>query len=105
MTAYITMTMMFQAIFLLAYDILLKKETFFTYNRIYLILAPLIGLALPFLEIPLLQQNISSMGFVSLPEIIIGLFFHLLHHSCICDKLMKHSDSSLEEIHEGIEPH
>ena len=72
MTAYITMTMMFQAIFLLAYDILLKKETFFTYNRIYLILAPLIGLALPFLEIPLLQQNISSMGFVSLPEIIIG---------------------------------
>lgn len=72
MLTYILQTIAFQLIFLVAYELFLKKETFFTYNRAYLLLTPLISLLLPLLKIPALQTAVPAETFVMLPEILIG---------------------------------
>ncbi len=72
MLHYILQSVAFQLLFLLVYELFLKKETFFTYNRIYLLLTPVIALLLPLLKIPMLQNAIPAESFVMLPEIFIG---------------------------------
>ncbi|MGB7843382.1 MAG: blaR1 peptidase M56, partial [Salinimicrobium sp.] len=69
---YILQTIVFQLAFLLVYEFLLKKETFFTYNRVYLLLTPVLGLLLPFLNFPELQSAIPAETFAMLPEVFIG---------------------------------
>src|SRR5690606_24273743 len=59
-------------LFLLVYELFLKKETFFTYNRAYLLLTPVIAMLLPLLKIPLLQTAIPAETLVMLPEVFIG---------------------------------
>jgi hypothetical protein len=46
----------FQALFLLVYDLLLRKETFFNYNRAYLLVTSMLSIALPFIKFPELQS-------------------------------------------------
>ncbi len=72
MYTYIFETISFQIIFLIVYDLLLKKETFFTYNRVYLLLTPALALMLPLLKIPLLQSVVSPEAYIMLPEVFIG---------------------------------
>jgi hypothetical protein len=72
MLHYILQTTVFQLIFLLVYEFWLKKETFFVYNRAYLLLTPVLALLLPLLRIPELQNAISTENFVLLPEVLIG---------------------------------
>ncbi|HET8886591.1 MAG TPA: M56 family metallopeptidase [Salinimicrobium sp.] len=72
MTHYILQVIFFQLSFLLVYEFLLKRETFFNYNRIYLLLTPIIALILPFLNFEILENVVSTEAFVILPEIIIG---------------------------------
>lgn len=72
MENYILETIAFQLIFLLINELFLKQETFFTYNRIYLLLAPVFALLLPFLQIPALQEAVPAEAFVMLPEVILG---------------------------------
>ena len=72
MLQYILQAVAFQLIFLLVFELFLKKETFFTYNRAYLLLTPLISLLLPLLKIEFLQQAVSSETMVFLPEVFIG---------------------------------
>ncbi|WP_299684099.1 M56 family metallopeptidase [uncultured Dokdonia sp.] len=62
----------FQAIFLIGYKVFLKKETFFTYNRMYLLITPLLAIVLPFLKIAELQRMIPVQEVATvLPEVIL----------------------------------
>src|SRR5690606_27030084 len=63
--------LVFQLLFLAVYDLLLKKETFFNLNRTYLLVTPIVGIVLPFISIPLIQQNIPQEYYVQLPAIIL----------------------------------
>ncbi len=72
MIHYILEIIGFQLLFLMAYEVFLKKETFFTWNRIYLLVTPLVSLVLPFVKIPVLQQSIPDTYRIELPEILLG---------------------------------
>ena len=62
----------FQAIFLLVYDLLLRKETFFNYNRAYLLSTSIISLVLPFIRFPKLREVTTKDLVIQLPEVFIG---------------------------------
>lgn len=69
---YILQTIAFQLLFLLVYDLFLKKETFFTWNRIYLLITPVLAFVLPLLKIPALEQRIPEEMQLQIPAIVIG---------------------------------
>jgi hypothetical protein len=56
----------------MVYELLLKRETFFNYNRAYLLVTPIVALLLPLLKISALQNAIPAENFVMLPEVLIG---------------------------------
>ncbi len=60
MLQYIIETLTFQLLFLLVYDLFLKKETFFQWNRAYLLLTFLLSLVLPWVKIEALKTTIST---------------------------------------------
>ncbi|WP_211060530.1 M56 family metallopeptidase [Aquimarina sp. MMG015] len=64
---YLLQILIFQLIFLLIYDILHKKDTFFNWNRLYLLIVPFLSLALPFIEIDFLNSS-STGAYVSTIE-------------------------------------
>ena len=73
MSIYLLQSMLFQAAFLLCYVWLLKRETFFAYNRLYLLAALVVSFILPFVEITLFQnQFIQEPVQMLLPEVQIG---------------------------------
>ena len=77
MLQYIIQVVLFQLGFLLMYELLLKKETFFNINRLYLLVTPLVSLLLPLLKIESLStlvpaDSISEISQVLLPEVYIG---------------------------------
>ncbi|MEP0265081.1 M56 family metallopeptidase [Dokdonia sp.] len=73
MERYVIEVLCFQAIFLVGYILFLKKETFFLYNRLYLISTPLLAIGLPFLKIEVLQTILPVQSFVELlPEVVLG---------------------------------
>ena len=80
MTNYIIQVVIYQLSFLLLYESLLKKDTFFNLNRWYLLLTPVLALIIPFIRIDLLTnliiseeiQNFTANNIVALPEILIG---------------------------------
>ena len=63
----------FQALFLLVYDLFLKRETFFNYNRAYLIITSILSLVLPFLKFPELKTLATKDMVIHLPEVFIGV--------------------------------
>jgi bla regulator protein BlaR1 len=71
MLLYILQTIAFQLIFLLVYELFLKRETFFTYNRAYLLFTPVVSLLLPLIKIPMLQEAVPAEAFVMLPEVLL----------------------------------
>lgn len=74
MIHYIIQIVVFQLLFLAVYDLFLKKETFFQYNRLYLIATPIVSLILPWLRIEAVERIIPSGYTVQLPEVLIGGF-------------------------------
>lgn len=77
MAATILQIIFFQLLFLLVYELLLKKETFFNYNRWYLLITPVVALILPFLNIAALtefvpQESVTAINSIWLPEVFIG---------------------------------
>ena len=62
----------FQLLFLIVYDLFLKGETFFNWNRVYLLLTPLVSLFLPFIRVGIIQKNIPEAYSIQLPEILLG---------------------------------
>lgn len=72
MFQYLLYTLLFQLVFLLVYELLLKQQTFFSYNRYYLLLTPIISLILPFISVESLVQAVPVQTVVTLPEVILG---------------------------------
>lgn len=62
MNFYLLNTVLFAAIFWLFYTIVLKKETFFQINRIYLLLIPLLAIGLPLTVLGFLQFNTAEVA-------------------------------------------
>ncbi|RMB59063.1 blaR1 peptidase M56 [Dokdonia sinensis] len=73
MGQYIIEVLCFQAIFLAVYLTFFRKETFFQWNRGYLLLTPLLSMLLPFVSIAAFRAAVPSGEFATLlPEIFIG---------------------------------
>lgn len=77
MLQYFIQIILFQLAFLLIYELLLKKETFFNANRAYLIITPILALLLPLLKIESLgslfpAESVQGITPVWLPEVFIG---------------------------------
>ena len=72
MLNYIIQIVAFQLFFIIVFDVFLKKETFFNWNRAYLLVTALLSLILPFIKISSFKHIISKEYIINLPEIIIG---------------------------------
>ncbi|AUC82580.1 M56 family metallopeptidase [Lacinutrix sp. Bg11-31] len=72
MLHYILQTIVFQLLFLMVYDVFLKKETFFNWNRFYLLASAVLSIVLPFVKVDSFKTVIPKEYIYSLPEIIIG---------------------------------
>ncbi|MEH6705249.1 M56 family metallopeptidase [Galbibacter orientalis] len=68
---YIIQTIAFQLLFLIIYDFFLKKETFFNWNRAYLLLTPLLSVILPFVELESFKTTVPQNYMFLLPEIVL----------------------------------
>ncbi|MFD2100681.1 TonB family protein [Flagellimonas iocasae] len=60
MITYILESLAFQLVFLLTYDLFLKKETFFNWNRAYLLGTFVLSLILPWVKIQALQTTMPQ---------------------------------------------
>jgi bla regulator protein BlaR1 len=69
MVAYIIQIVMFQLVFLAVYEIWLKRETFFNYNRAYLLVTSVLALVIPFLKFQWVQNIVPSQFVIRLPEL------------------------------------
>ncbi|WP_142785066.1 M56 family metallopeptidase [Changchengzhania lutea] len=72
MIPYIIQTVVFQLFFLVIYDAFLKKETFFNYNRFYLLITTVLSLIIPFIKIDGFKNVVSDNFIIALPEVFIG---------------------------------
>ena len=72
MINYIIQVMLFQLLFLIVYDFVLSKETFFTKNRWYLLMSAIMSFCIPFIQIPSFQKVVSNDVRFLLPEIILS---------------------------------
>ncbi|MCH7523531.1 MAG: hypothetical protein IIC74_00625 [Bacteroidetes bacterium] len=72
MLHYILQTIAFQLFFLIIYDVFLKRDTFFNWNRAYLLVTVLLSIVLPFIKIESFKQVIPQQFIIMLPEVILG---------------------------------
>jgi len=72
MINYILQVLLFQSLFLAVYDFVLQKETFFKWNRIYLLATPLLSFLIPFLKLESMQQTIPQEYVVQLPTVFLN---------------------------------
>ncbi|MGY3794015.1 M56 family metallopeptidase [Aquimarina sp. 433] len=61
MLHYLLQILIFQSLFLLVYDVFHKKDTFFNWNRLYLIVTPFLSLILPFIELDFLTSSSTEI--------------------------------------------
>ena len=71
MIHYLIQTLVFQVLFLACYDLFLRKETFFNWNRVYLLGTLLSSFLLPFIKFPGIRQQLPEVYSFELPAIII----------------------------------
>jgi hypothetical protein len=72
MLHYILQVVAFQLGFLIIYDVFLRKETFFNWNRVYLLATALLAIVIPFIKIESIKTIIPEKFVIRLPEVIIG---------------------------------
>ena len=72
MINYVIQVMLFQALFLMVYDLFLQKETFFKWNRFYLLVTPLLSYGLPLVKISGLTKVVSQEYIVQLPTVLLN---------------------------------
>ncbi len=72
MIQYILESVAFQLLFLIIYDLFLKRETFFQWNRVYLLGTFVLSLVLPWIKIEALKTTVSN-EFAPYPEYLWGL--------------------------------
>ena len=92
MLDYFIKVLLFQLLFLAVYDFLLKRETFFQWNRMYLLFTSLFAYLIPFLKFYNPQEIVPLTYVVQLPEVLLSptgtieqylekpaLFFNIFH--------------------------
>ena len=62
----------FQALFLLVYDLFLRRETFFNYNRAYLLITSVLSFVLPYVKFQKLKTIATNDFVIQLPKVFIG---------------------------------
>ena len=72
MIQYVLECVVFQLLFLMVYDLFLKKETFFQWNRVYLLTTFVLSLVLPWIKLEAFKTTV-----VSTEAIAIKTFFQL----------------------------
>ncbi|GGD21528.1 M56 family metallopeptidase [Hyunsoonleella pacifica] len=72
MLYYIIQIIIFQLLFLIIYDAFLKRETFFNWNRCYLLITPVLSTLIPLIKIPQFREIVPQDYMIHLPEILIG---------------------------------
>jgi len=72
MINYIIQVLLFQALFLAVYDFFLQKETFFKWNRVYLILSSILSFIIPLIKFKSIQQSIPQEYVVQLPTVFLN---------------------------------
>ncbi|MCF7568321.1 M56 family metallopeptidase [Sabulilitoribacter arenilitoris] len=72
MLYYIIQTIAFQLFFLIVYDVFLKRETFFNWNRMYLLATAILSLILPFIKVSSFKTVVPQNYIISLPEVVLG---------------------------------
>ena len=72
MINYILQVVIFQTIFLALYDLFLQKETFFKWNRLYLLITPLLSFVIPLLKFSSLKNSVSQEYIEQLPTVFLN---------------------------------
>jgi len=72
MTNYIIQILLFQALFLAVYDLFLQKETFFKWNRMYLLVTPFLAFSIPLVKFKGIQKIIPQEYIVQLPTVFLN---------------------------------
>jgi len=72
MIHYLISIIIFQLIFLIAYDLFHRKDTFFSLNRVYLLITSVLSFILPLVRIKSIQNTIPDEYIVNLPAVLIG---------------------------------
>ena len=72
MINYTLQVLLFQALFLAVYDFFLQKETFFKWNRSYLLITPLLSFIIPLLKFETFQKAFPQEYIVQLPTVFLN---------------------------------
>ncbi len=72
MLDYIIKVLIFQTLFLAIYDLFLKRETFFQWNRVYLILTSILAYIIPLLKVNRVSEIIPEDYIILLPEVVLS---------------------------------
>ncbi|MCX7546967.1 M56 family metallopeptidase [Xanthomarina sp. F1114] len=72
MAHYIIQTIAFQLFFLIVYDVFLKKQTFFNWNRAYLLITAALSFILPTIKVEMFKNIVPQQYIITLPEVVIG---------------------------------
>ena len=72
MINYLLQVVLFQALFLAVYDFFLQKETFFKWNRIYLLATPFLSFVIPLLRFESIQKNVPQEYVYQLPTVFLN---------------------------------
>jgi len=71
MIHYILQIIAYQLLFLVVYDVFFKNETFFTWNRCYLLVTPILSFILPFIQIDAIRESVPASYTITLPEVLL----------------------------------
>ncbi|NNC71212.1 MAG: hypothetical protein HKN90_10360, partial [Flavobacteriaceae bacterium] len=72
MLDYLVKVLLFQTLFLVIYDLVLKKETFFQWNRGYLLITSLMAYVIPLIKIRKVEEVLPQDYVILLPEIVLS---------------------------------
>ena len=72
MLDYLVKVLLFQTLFLVIYDLVLKKETFFQWNRGYLLITSLMAYVIPLIKIRKVEEVIPQEYVILLPEVVLS---------------------------------
>ncbi|WP_250433225.1 M56 family metallopeptidase [Hanstruepera flava] len=70
MIQYIIQIVSFQIFFLVVYDIFLKRETFFNWNRLYLLGTAVLSLVIPFIKVKSFKNVVPQEYVLSFPTVL-----------------------------------
>ena len=72
MINYIIQVLLFQTVFLAVYDLILKKETFFQWNRAYLLLTSVLAYIIPLIKFTSVTESLPQEYRIMLPEVVLS---------------------------------